>query len=181
MHELTPDFSIWADDLIDPNTRQPIEVVDGAIGLGLMTDLKREAGPVLKYWYGDIIQVFTDPCPCGLPGKRIKILGRSDDMLIVKGVNVYPAAVQNLIAGFAPRTTGQMRIVLTCKPPLVRPPLLIRVEYGEQVSEAERPKLAQEIADKCSSSLRFRPQVELVPPGTFTRATKKTVLLEHAY
>lgn len=56
MHELTPDFSIWADDLIDPNTRQPIEVVDGAIGLGLMTDLKREAGPVLKYWYGDIIR-----------------------------------------------------------------------------------------------------------------------------
>jgi phenylacetate-CoA ligase len=181
MHELAPDFSIWADDLVDPATHAPVDVVDGAVGVGLMTDLRREAGPVLKYWYGDILQVFTAPCRCGRPGKRIKILGRADDMLTVKGVNVYPSAVKNLVASFHPRTTGEVRIVLDAPPPLVSPPLKLRVEFGDGVREDERPALAAAISQKCHDALRFRPAVELVPPGSLIRDPKKTAVIEHAY
>lgn len=181
MHELAPDFSVWPDDLIDAETREPIEVVNGAVGLGLMTDLERQAGPMLKYWYGDILQVFTEPCACGLPGKRIKIIGRADDMLIVKGVNVFPAAVKNLLSGFAPRVTGEMRIVLDGPPPRVVPPLRMRVEHGPDVTDEQaRDALARDIARTLSSSLRVRPEVELVPPGSLERQAK-TPLIEHAY
>jgi phenylacetate-CoA ligase len=102
-------------------------------------------------------------------------------MLTVKGVNVYPSAVKNLIASFHPRTTGELRIVLEAPPPLVPPPLKLRVEFGEGVREDERAALAQAIAQKCHDALRFRPAVELVPPGTLPRDPKKTAVIEHAY
>lgn len=182
MHELTPDFSVWADDLVDPDTLEPVEVVDGAVGLALMTDLERQAGPALKYWYGDILQVFTDPCPCGLPGKRIKILGRADDMLIVKGVNTFPSAIQNLVASLAPRTTGQVRIPLDSPPPLVRPPLRLVIEHGEQIQGADALEaLREDLVERMHNALRIRPVIELVPPNTLPRATKKTAIIEHRY
>jgi phenylacetate-CoA ligase len=180
MHELAPDFNIWPDDLVDIDTHKPIEVTDGAIGVGLMTDLERQAGPVFKYWYGDVLQVFTDPCTCGLPGKRIKILGRADDMLIVKGVNVFPAAVKNLVAAFAPEVTGEIRIVLDEPPPRIVPPLKVRIEHGEAVGADRFPSLAQEIVAKLSSSIRISPEIEFVAPGTLERGMK-TALLEHRY
>lgn len=181
MHELAPDFCIWPDDLIDPETKEPVEVTDGAVGMGLMTDLEREAGPMLKYWYGDMLQVFTEPCKCGLPGKRIKIIGRADDMLIVKGVNIFPAAVKNLIGGFVPEVTGEMRIVLDEPPPRVTPPLRMKVEHGPDLAdESARQELAERIAGKLSRTLRFKPEIELVPPDTLERRAK-TPLIEHRY
>lgn len=181
MHELAPDFNIWPDDLLDVDTHEPIEITDGAVGIGLMTDLERQSGPVLKYWYGDVLQVFTEPCPCGLPGKRIKILGRADDMLIVKGVNVFPAAVKNLVAGFMPDVTGEIRIVLDEAPPRVVPPLKLRVEHGPDVSgEVQLEALSKRIVHKLNSALRISPEIEFVPPGTLVRAMK-TALLEHRY
>jgi phenylacetate-CoA ligase len=182
MHELTPDMSIWADDLIDPDTLEPIEVTNGAVGMGLMTDLEREAGPALKYWYGDILQVFTDPCPCGLPGTRIKILGRADDMLIVKGVNVFPSAIQNLVASVVPQTTGHIRIILDSPPPLVRPPLRLIIEHGPDVrGDNAINALRENLVERMHNALRIRPEIELVPPDTLPRATKKTAVIEHRY
>ncbi len=182
MHNVAPDLHLWGEDLVDPVTKEPIEVRDGAIGEAYMTDLEREAGPVLKYAYGDILQVFTAPCRCGLPGNRIKILGRADDMLIVKGVNVYPAAIKSVVNGFVPRTTGAMRIVLTERPPRVEPPLRLRVERAANLGGPEdEERLCAEIAQTLHVQLRVRPTVELVAPGALGRSTVKTPLIEYAY
>lgn len=181
MHIVSEDFCIWY-DIIDPDTKKPLEIKNGAIGEGLITALEQEGIPPFKYKLGDLVQVFTDPCPCGMPGKRLKVLGRADDMLIVKGINVYPAAVKNVLASFIPRVTGHMRIVLEKPGTRVDPPLKLRVEHGEDLDKPEITSLKKEIEGKMSEILRFRPDIEFIPPGGLGRdPLKKGKLIEKAY
>jgi phenylacetate-CoA ligase len=181
MHNAAPDMHLWGEDLVDPITKKHIPLTDGAIGEAYMTDLEREAGPVMKYAYGDIVQVFTKPCTCGLPGTRLKILGRADDMLIIKGVNVYPAAIKSLVDGFVPRASGAIRIVLTQRPPRVEPPLRIEVEPDASLGPNDLETLRQELDHAMHVQLRFRPSIVFVEPGSISRAPIKTKLLDHRY
>jgi phenylacetate-CoA ligase len=164
MHFISPDHCIL--ELIDAETKKPIDMADGAIGEMVFTFIDWEGGPFLRYILGDMIQVFTKPCDCGFPGIRFRILGRGDDMLIVKGVNIYPAAIKDAISHFHPRTTGILKILLDQPPPLVRPPLKLKVEYGPSVMETEREKLKEEIRRYMQENLRATPEIELVPPDS---------------
>ena len=110
-------------------------LVDGAIGERVKTSLRWQAQPQLRASVGDIYQVETAACTCGAPGPRVRVLGRTDDLLIVKGVKVYPAAVKNLIAELVPLASGTFRIVLDEPGPRVVPPLRLTVERGEGVDE----------------------------------------------
>ena len=161
MHFISPDHCIL--ELIDPETKKPVEKIHGAIGEMVFTFIDWEGGPFLRYVLGDIIQVFTKPCECSFPGIRFKILGRGDDMLIVKGVNIYPAAIKDAISHFHPRTTGVLKILLDQPPPLVKPPLKLKVEYGSSVKETERENLKEEIKRYMRETLRVSPEIELVP------------------
>ena len=164
MHFISPDHCIL--ELIDPETKKTVEMVDGAIGEMVFTFIDWEGGPFLRYILGDMIQVFTTPCKCGFPGIRFKIVGRGDDMLIVKGVNIYPAAIKDAISHFHPRTTGVLKILLDQPPPLVKPPLKLKVEYGPSVKEMERETLKEEIRRYMQENLRATPEIELVPPDS---------------
>jgi phenylacetate-CoA ligase len=182
MHWIADDYCLY--ELIDAETLEPVPLTDGATGLACFTPLPPESAIFfhhLRFTLNDIHQVFTEPCPCGLSGFRYKIVGRADDMLKVKGVPVYPAAIQGVINGFAPRLTGAFRIVLTEKPPLVIPPLKLRVERGEQVSDAELPALERELLDKLHAIVKVRPAITWLAPNTLERAVKKTQLLEKQY
>lgn len=183
LHEVALDLSIWSDDLVDPDTKKPIEVKDGAIGEGLITSLDREGLPLIKYALGDIIQVFTKRCQCGYPGpgNRIRMIGRLNDRLSVEGVSVYPIAVRDVITSFIPRVTGAMRIVLTEPPPQVTPPLKIKVEYGFGIETTQLPGLAKEIEDQMFRLYRVQSNVEFVPPEALGRVTKKTPMFEEKY
>ncbi len=182
LHCYAPDYNLFQDDLIDVSTREPIDSVDGAIGEAVHTSLDRDACPIIKYAYGDIVQVITDTCPeCGFPGKRLKFVGRSDDMLIVKGANVYPAAIQEIVNSFFPRVTGAMKIVLDEKPPRVVPPLKIKVEYAEGMQQNQLDTLAKEIKSACSHSIKINPQVIWVPPNTFEKSLRKTSPFEKTF
>jgi phenylacetate-CoA ligase len=133
----------------------------------------------MRYALGDLIQIFTQPCQCGWPEMRFKILGRTDDMLIIKGVNIYPVAIKGVVAEFMPRATGVLCIVLDGPGPLVKPPLRIRVEYGsEDMSADEKNNLIQEITDHIRNQLRVTPFIELVPPHSLPRESGKTSLVE---
>ncbi len=178
MHVLGDDFSV-SYDLVDPETKAPIPLVDGAIGERVKTSLEWEAQPPVRYSVGDIYQIFTKPCVCGQPGPRIKVLGRIDDLLIVKGVKVYPAAVKNIIESFAPRTTGELRIVLNEPGPRVSPPLKLRVEYQSGLEKDAVEMLKQDIIEALHQRLRVRPKVDMVPEGTFERTRHKTKLIEY--
>lgn len=179
MHIVSPDLSLV--EAINPESGQAVPVEDGTVAEMAFSSLDWEAGPILRYNMGDIAQFLTAPCPCGVPGTRYRILGRADDMLIVKGINVYPAAVRNIVADFAPRVTGAMRVVLDAPGPKVTPPLLLRVEYGAQVGLEQQSTLVAELEQRIHDLLRFRPQIELVPPGTLDRSSHKTKLIVKSY
>ncbi len=179
MHIVSPDLNLV--EAIDPKTGQAAPIEDGTIAEMAFTALDWEAGPILRYNMGDIAEFITAPCACRLPGTRYRILGRADDMLIVKGINVYPAAVRNVVAGFAPRVTGAMRIVLDAPGPKVTPPLVLRVECGSTVTPDDQPILCAELEARIHDLLRFRPQIEFVPPGSLERSAHKTKLIIRRY
>jgi phenylacetate-CoA ligase len=180
MHVIAGDH-IYYCDIIDPKTKKPIELTDGAIGEKIMTPLDWEAAPPFRYASGDLLQVFTEPCACGVSGYRVKIIGRVDDLLIVKGINVFPSAIKDVVNSFFPRLTGVFKIVLDTPPPRVVPPLKLKVEYGDGITDSDFAALRMELEEKISDILRFRPATELVPPTSLGRTKGKASLFERNY
>jgi len=176
MHFVSPDHCIL--ELIDPETKKAVEMVDGAIGEMVFTFIDWEGEPFLRYVLGDMLQVFTKPCECGFPGIRFKILGRGDDMLIVKGMNIYPSALKDAVSHFYPKTTGMMKILLSQPGPLVIPPLKLKMEHGESVRQDQLHPLKEEIRKYIKENLRVNPEIELVPPNSISREGGKVKLIE---
>ena len=179
MHWLMDDLAYF--ELVDPESLEPIPLEDGASGLYAITTLDNDGWVHVRETTGDIMQVFTEPCPCGRSGFRYKVVGRADDMLKVKGVMVYPSNLKGVLNGFVPRVTGEMRIILDEKPPRVVPPLKIRVEYGEAVKESELETLGKEIADAMSKRLKISPQILWTGPGSLERSHYKGQVFEKLY
>ncbi len=182
MHWIADDYCYY--ELVDPETREPVALQHGATGLAAFTPLDPESAIFfanLRITLNDIHQVFTEPCPCGNSGFRYRIVGRADDMLKVKGVPVYPTAIQGVINGFVPRVTGAFRIVLDEPPPRVVPPLKLKIEFGDDVREGDLPALEQELLARMHALLKIRPSIAWIKPRTLERAVKKTQLLEKLY
>jgi len=176
MHFVSPDHCVL--ELVDPETKMPIAMTDRAIGEMVFTFIGWEGGPFMRYALGDLIQIFTEPCACGWPEMRFKIMGRADDMLIIKGVNIYPAALKSVVGEFVPRTTGALRILLDRPGPLVTPPLIVKVEYGSgDMTGEEKHKLKEELTAQIRDQLRVNPQIEMVPPQSLPRKAGKTSLI----
>ena len=181
MAAVSPHTNLYPVDLVDPETKAPLEITNGVVGEAIYTSLYRKASPALKYASGDIIQVFTEPCPAtGFRGHRLKVVGRSDDMLIVKGVNIYPSAIKQVVNEFVPEVTGEIRVVLKEKPPRVTPPLVIRVEYGRNTQPSDLEGLEARIKALLHQNLRVTPVFEWVAPGSLGKAMTKTPLLVYA-
>jgi phenylacetate-CoA ligase len=178
MHFTSADYCIL--ELVDPETREHIEMKDGAMGEMVMTFLEWEGTPFQRYAYGDLLEVSTGPCQCGRTGVRFKIVGRSDDMLIVKGVNVFPEAIKAEILKFAPKVTGFFRILLDKPGPSVTPPLKIKIEYGRGVGEKDVAALEEEMQKDFKETVRVTPKFIWVPAESIPRETKKTKLIEVA-
>jgi phenylacetate-CoA ligase len=174
MHFVSEDHCLL--ELVDPHTRKPIEIADGAVGEMVFTFLDWEGGPFMRYALGDLLQVWTAPCACGMPGMRFRIVGRTDDMLIVKGVNVYPEAIRRVLLEFAPRVTGHFRIRLDKPGPAVEPPLRLRIETTEE----NRVEIEKALMARFREELRIAPAIEWLAPGTLPREAHKTKLIEIA-
>jgi phenylacetate-CoA ligase len=165
-------------ELIDPETLEPVEMKEGVEAEIVFTTIHREATPVIRYRVRDMVRVYTDPCPCGRTGFRFHIIGRSDDMIKVKGVNVFPAAVKGVIQKFVPRTTGEMRIVLPHPGPSFGENLVIKVEWGEQTRESELDALGAEVRRTIREQLVFTPVIQWVAPNTLERSQYKVEYFE---
>jgi len=181
MHWLADDLAYY--ELVDPDTAKPVAMEHGATGIMVGTSLNPPAAVWfdLRFTLGDIHQVFTEPCPCGRSGFRYKIVGRADDMLKVKGVPVYPAAIEGVIHSFPDKLTGAFRIVLDEPPPRVVPPLKLRVEHAESVRDEDLPALESEVLERMHRLLKIRPSISWLRPNALERAVKKTQLIEKAY
>jgi phenylacetate-CoA ligase len=183
LHAMAPDVCTSYDDLVDPITKKPVDAdTEGAIGEMVHTSLERKACPTIKYAYGDVVEISMKECPgCGFKGKRAKLIGRADDMLIIKGVNVYPVAIKNVINQFLPDVTGEIRIVLDAPPPRVIPPLKLRIEYGNHVKREDLPGLKNRITTSLHNKIKIRPDIEFVQEGTFIKELRKTPIFEKRY
>lgn len=179
MHWLGDDLAYY--ELVEPETKEPLPMENGAKGEAVFTSLIGDGFVWIRQSMGDIHQVFTDPCPCGRSGFRYKVVGRSDDMLKVKGVMVYPSHIKGVINEFVPRVTGEMRIVLDEKPPRVVPPLKLRVEYAEDIEKSMLEKLEKEIAGAMSKRLKISPKILWADPGSLERSHYKGQIFEKNY
>jgi len=100
-------------------------------------------------------------------------------MLIVRGVNVFPSAIKDVVARLEPRATGAIKVVVDFPGHTTQRPLRVKVEHGHGVTSADRPALVAELERRLREALAFRPVVELVPPDTFEKpGVQKVSLIE---
>src|SRR5438270_9716883 len=164
---------VWV-ELIDPDTQEPMEIEAGAVGELVYTALTREAMPVVRFLGGDIVRIEGTTCECGRTSFRQRVLGRRDDMFIVRGVNIYPSAILSVVGELRPRVTGRARVVRTGPETSIEPPVPVEVEVTER--HASDSALVAEIEDAIHSRLMFRGGVTLVPEADFGEAGYKTRL-----
>src|SRR5215475_11328814 len=149
-------------EVIDPRTCEAVD--EGARGELVITTLGRPGMPVLRYRTGDLVELTTEPCACGRRLARIKggVLGRADDMLSVRGVNVYPSAIDDLIRAVPSIIEYEMEIRRVSE----MDDLLLKVEIGEQHSFAE---VEQAIRAAFRAQLNIRVSVAQAAPGSLPR------------
>jgi phenylacetate-CoA ligase len=164
-------------ELIDPGTGSGRALEDGAEGELVLTHLRHRAAPLLRFRTRDHVRVRTAACPCGRTGPRIRCVGRTDDMLIVLGVNVFPSAIREVVGAFAPAVSGH--VLVRPRSPGVKqePPLPVAVELAR--GAAADAALADTIRARVREALFVQTAVELVPWGSLQRSEYKSRLVRH--
>jgi len=163
-------------ELIDAVTAAPIALEDGAEGELVLTHLRHRAAPLLRFRTRDHVVVHASPCPCGRTGPRVRCVGRTDDMLIVRGVNVFPSAVREVVAAFAPAVSGNVLVRPRAAGVKQEPPLPISVELAPH--GPLESGLADAIRERLRAVLVVQTEVDLVPFGTLQRSEYKSRLIE---
>jgi phenylacetate-CoA ligase len=145
-------------EVVDPGTDEPAD--DGEL---VITNLGRHANPVIRYRTGDRVRLMREPCGCGRTFGRLKggVIGRIDDMLIVRGVNVFPAAIENVVRAFQEVNEYVVEVYREHE----MDELEIRIECGDR----EGSELCRQIANDLHLALGFRPRVTTAPAGTLPR------------
>lgn len=168
-------------ELIDTSTLEPIPFETGATGELVLTALRREASPILRFRTRDHLEVLGNGCSCGREGPRVRCTGRTDDMLIVRGINVWPSAVREVVLSMQPRATGNLRIRVDFPGHSTQKRLPIRVEHAAGLDERQQAELAADLDRRITQVLAFRPVLELVAPGVVPEmGVNKTALVERA-
>jgi phenylacetate-CoA ligase len=163
-------------ELIDPDTGAPIPFEDGAEGELVYTHLKHRAAPLLRFRSRDHVRIQAGPCSCGRTAPRVRCIGRTDDMMIVRGVNVFPTAVREVVNEFSPTVSGVISIRPQTKGVKQQPPLHIAVELAEGI--AGDGALAENIRKRVRDKLVFTSAIDLVPWGTLPRTDYKSKLVD---
>ena len=164
-------------ELIDPATGAVLPSEKGVTGELVYTALEREAMPLVRFRSRDHVEVIGTQPLNGRSGIRIRVLGRTDDMLICRGVNVYPGAVQDVMNGLRPLTTGLFKIVVDFPGHSTNRPLRLRVEAGER--DAGHEAVVNRVEASVRDKLGIKVTVEVVPPGTFhSPGSTKPALIE---
>ncbi|MDA3901472.1 MAG: phenylacetate--CoA ligase [Spirochaetes bacterium] len=159
---------LWEDsyilEIVDKNNLTPLE--DGNLGELVLTNLIRESTPIIRYRTRDLTKVIPGDCPCGRTARRIdRIFGRTDDMLIINGVNVFPSQIEEVIMKM-PSIGNNYRIVIRKKGILDQ--LIIETEVNSEIIIDDTRKLyalRDRIKEELRASITISPQIEFHEPG----------------
>jgi phenylacetate-CoA ligase len=152
-------------EIVDPESGEPVP--DGEEGVLVFTTLTKQAMPVLRYWTGDITSLNSEPCECGRTLTRMALIkGRTDDMLIIRGVNVYPTQIETVLNGFT-ELAPHYGLVVTREGTL--DDLEVRAEVAEERHVSD-DSLAQRVAATIKSTVGCSARVTLVAPGQAPRS-----------
>jgi phenylacetate-CoA ligase len=169
---------VWEDrfipEIVDPESGQRLP--DGEVGELVLTVPTKEAFPVLRYRTRDLTRLTREPCPCGRTSSRIsRILGRTDDMLIVRGVNVFPSQIEHALLGID-GLEPHYQIVLSTREDH-QDALRVRVEMAERVAAepATHAALEDRVLKTLQDALDLTATVELASPRTIPRSEGKAV------
>ena len=158
-------------EIIDPDSGQRLPFREGETGELVLTHLAKECQPLVRFRTGDIIQLTgTGTAACGRTAPRFRVVGRSDDMVVVRGINLFPSMVSGVVNQFE-ALSGEYRIPLRSAPPYDVLPLEVelRATAGGAVGE-----LAQRVADGIKQQLGARAEVVALPAGSLPRTEGKT-------
>src|SRR5207302_1007373 len=166
----TPSYAMYlGEKLSGARTGLDRVIVGGEL---VYTHLRREAAPLLRFRSRDHVRIWVSPCSCGRTSLRVRCIGRTDDMLIVRGVNVFPSAVREVVARFQPSVTGAIQIRPKRRGVKQDPPLPIVVEGDAALTEA--------IAKEIRNTLLFSAEVRLVKPQSLPRSEYKSQLVDYS-
>jgi phenylacetate-CoA ligase/benzoylacetate-CoA ligase len=166
-------------ELVDPDTGCAVPWREGATGELVYSTFRREATPVLRYRSRDHARVVGTGCACGRTSPRIRCIGRTDDMLIYKGMNVFPTALRDLIAArFAGRVEPMVRVWKERRDQVrFDDPIAVDVEAAPDVDTAQADALRQAIEAEVRTQLQVRIRVTVLPAGSLPRSAYKNSLL----
>ena len=168
---------IWEDyyivEIVDPETLEPVP--DGEVGEMVLTTLNREAMPLLRYRTRDLTRVLPGKCPCGREHKRLdRMKGRSDDMIILKGVNIFPIQIETILMHF-PELASDYLITLETLDN--NDAMKVEVELSDMFIDdySKLQSLEKEITRQLHDEILITPKVRLVPKGSLPKSEGKAV------
>lgn len=165
----------WADyfilEVLDPNTLQP--VAPGEVGEMVVTTLCKEAAPLIRYRTRDLTRLIPQPCSCGnLLPMHDRILGRSDDMIVFRGVNIYPSQIDQVLSRIT-EASCEFQVLLERRED-GKDYMIVRLECCPELEPERRPELARKVESRIRSSLLVRPEVQIVNYNTLPRSERKS-------
>ena len=164
-------------ELIDPGSEAPFEIEPGQQGELVLTHLRRDCQPLVRFRTGDIVAVDeTTTCECGRSGMRFRVIGRSDDMVVIRGINLFPSMVAAVVTGFT-ELSGDYRIVLDHGPPHEILPIQVELAVGRR----NQAWLAGAIEQAIKSRLGATANVTTLPHGSFPITEGKTRRVIRSY
>ncbi|MCP9612086.1 phenylacetate--CoA ligase family protein [Coprobacter tertius] len=168
---------LWEDcfimEIIDPETLQPVP--EGEIGELVLTTLDRDAMPLIRYRTRDLTRIIPGKCPCGRTHRRIdRIKGRSDDMFIVKGVNIFPMQIEKILMQFSELGTNYLITIDTVGN---NDEMMVEVELGELFTDdySKLQQLTREITRRLKDEILLTPKVTLVDKGSLPQSDGKAI------
>jgi phenylacetate-CoA ligase len=164
---------LWQDivyaELVDPITKKRVSY--GKEGVTVYTHLERTSQPMIRFWAGDLSMWVNDPCPCGRTYPRLPkgIYGRADDMFVVRGENVYPSAIEDVIRGIK-GFGDEYRIIITREKTMDE--LIVQAEYAKTVDPGVVPQLKKKLEAELKAK-GLRSVVQMVEPDHLERTEFK--------
>ena len=167
---------IWEDyyivEIVDPQTLEPVP--DGEVGELVLTTINREAMPLLRYRTRDLTRILPGECPCGRHHKRLdRMKGRSDDMMILKGVNIFPIQIENILMQFRELGTDYLITLTNLE---ANDEMTVEVELNEFTDDyGFLQRLTKEITRQLKDEILITPRVKLVPKGSLPKQEGKAI------